>query len=550
MDISEILGEWLLLPEDETRLISPDGIVYFKELVDTMRQKYLTETHFGELEIPQGIRDIPPQLRHLYTMVIRSAPYGLGHTRIGDAIKEWAEVMGFNTVDHYISEAEHDPPTPKYSDFIQVMYRWFVMASLEKAVAKGMCPPDVFEGLSMPISESIFEKIAKGIHFAIGHKQMMEVSLGSASFDSSALTETLKKITRTLFTAEQAGFLRRLSDLYGPRVVNILMHPFFATVMPKSAIGLLAGTDSILIPDWYDKPHSPQFELYLETEVGADILRRFFNIHPGENDPFHPTGGFPAPLSAGNVMEFTKERHTEAENGTPPVIFIPASGIAPVQEYPIINTLNELQSQLSQNQVRILIQCGYGYMGEKLYQKISAFIQKLPAESRNNILLHLSHHPQDASRFFSLVSRSRAPLILMVKGSEMARLAHQLNIPLIATGAVGRHEIFNIYICLLNGLPVYMLPEVYDQYVDELKSVLSAEQFEQAKPLLKKIRIGQLSEGLERSITYYKEDKVVPARRTVAMELVETAVGIADKKHGPLPDLPPDSSGKNEAIKS
>lgn len=206
---------------------------------------------------------------------------------------------------------------------------------------------------------------------------------------------------------------------------------------------------------------------YLEAPEAINKLKKRAMLE--ELEDTYATGGFPSPLSVFKRNGLSQKRTENLKKGVPLTIVGTASGIAPAQEESFVNFMQMSVGKIKKGELRMIFQCGAEEGGAiHVYNRLLNEAKLLGIEDK--VVLHVGKDPQAALDFFEALSWSETPMALLVKGSEMARIAYSLNIPLIPTGAIGDHEIWNLVLAL-RGQPgfVNFLPEVAEALKENIK---------------------------------------------------------------------------------
>lgn len=231
------------------------------------------------------------------------------------------------------------------------------------------------------------------------------------------------------------------------------------------------------------------------------------------------TNGFPSPMAMFHTSKISSQRSLNIKSGQIPVLILTASAVAAVQLNSFRQIIKDCAELLAQDKLRIIVQAGCGQLGKIVFDQLNLLINNLP-HIRKNILLHLGNNADSAIDLFEAVAWGETPLILGVKGSEMCRMAVALNLPLIPTGAIGRHEFFNIYYSLLQGAPIYLLPSVQKSLEENLPQLLSTDEWEVIKPLIKNAACPDFPSAISKAQEYIRQGSVVPTNWRASLEIL------------------------------
>ena len=248
---------------------------------------------------------------------------------------------------------------------------------------------------------------------------------------------------------------------------HLAVYPIINLLMPMAKT-VTVGTDSVLEPSGW----LPHRRLMVETEVAKEIMHKVWGKRYDKNVTV--TGGFPAPVKGLMLSQYLGEKRAEKlMGGEPLTVLLPASGVATAQLAAFKVVIGELAVALDEGKVRVVVQCGTNTLGEIVKGELTEQIKELETEFPKiweNIVLHHSEKTMGALDFFEVLAGSKMPMVMAVKGSEMARMAVALGIPHIALGTIGDHEKWNVIWSAIQGAPVFIVHSSYSQVKEFIKS--------------------------------------------------------------------------------
>ncbi|OGK58045.1 hypothetical protein A3H86_00880 [Candidatus Roizmanbacteria bacterium RIFCSPLOWO2_02_FULL_41_9] len=514
----DIRGALMKLGCDYARWLGEDSRLG-KPYLDQLRKDLLHGAYLGEVPIPESLYD--SQKNALTQIIGHTLPNGLGHARVEAAIAFAAKILGFQTDVNRVGELDYqEAPTPKTSEFEKALFDKYANESLKEAEAKGMVTDlEKFkEGryAYTPLIETLRRIFPRQYHDLLHGRQS----------NSKEEINRLRRLAKILFGKEYRQYLRSLaSNPSINKVTHIIPHPFFIPLIPEEFNAVVVTTDAIVASDWYTDAHP----LFIESKTGKRKLIEFWG--DGAADNVTVLEGFPALTGVYRVEELTKRRQNALENsqGLKPMLVLTASGIAPVQLSAFKKTVKSSLELIRAEDMSIVIQAGYGKLGKIAFDQLKKYIDELEVNDSSligKILVHWAPESAGAVDFFEVMSHSLAPLVLNVKGSEMARMAASINIPFIPTGVVGVQEIYNLYTSLLpeSAAPVFLIPEVYDQLERELRKLLTQAEFTEIESALKEAKCDDFETAFNRSLEYIKSGEITPRDRSAVLQILSAAV--------------------------
>ncbi len=268
----------------------------------------------------------------------------------------------------------------------------------------------------------------------------------------------------------------------------------------------------------------PEPSLIVETDFAK---KKIVKAWKGKyQDNIHVSHGFPAPVKGLlQIDELALARKETIENNQPLVLVLPGSGVATAQLESFGRMITQTAQQVSEGKLKIVVQAGAEYLGEKVFESLSTLVNDLDVRYGNikeNVLIHRGKTTEAALDFFEILSGSFLPLVLAVKGSEMSRIAVQLGIPHIATGTIGEHEKWNVIVAALAGAAVMIMPSAYFQCRDLIESSnFPREWYLETRAALDRNYCDDITVALERSRQAIVDGVRADANREMMFETIE-----------------------------
>lgn len=514
---------------------------------------------FGEVDLPRGL--MPSQDGKQEAMhYIYSAFFGFGHERpsrvfywILKILGEKAEIKFFGERFKNLSSFSHGIITAGVENYID--------ASNAAALAQGMTDKETAvafkrkENFYSFVLDNALALSSGKLRLTPAERNDMLLGIGGVPTREKIRSQAL--ILTAIFGQDIVELLAKA----GPDAQHIVVHPLIGMILgelrneekidakqlklPRIAAQLLGvrvkslkrlaekkgieldklkaiaiGTDSILDVMW-KVPFPHGIPLAVETELAWQKLASFWGMATAQKIKI--MNGFPAPLASFKAQELTEAR---GKSSLIPVMILPASAVATAQSEIFRKTLIDCAELLEHNKLRIIVQAGCGVLGESVKANLSATVLELKNKYphlSDNVIIHAAQNADAAIDLFEAMSWSTAPLILRVKNSEMSRMAVGLNIPLLPTGAIGHHEIWNGAFSLLSRAPIFFMSDLCAKLARSLKGVLPRAKMREVMPLIRAAKCNNLSEAVERALAYIKEGKIAETNRAAALQILAMA---------------------------
>lgn len=492
IDSRETLVNWGF---PEANFLAEDGVlpkdVYLKHL---KKAGFKPESgYLGEVKIPDGL------LKKIRAGNIKAVTHemtmGLGHKRLARYFSWITGALGIKTYNVGTADKEkiRESRTPLLETIFEATLDRYRASSIDEAFKRGMISKELSDKCKFPFKAST---IPHRFFKLIAPEQYRKFMLGDTR--DSKPEDVAKR--QKLFEVLRKDYARALIGKTGENVIHFIFHPLLSALIPEGGRAVLIATDAVVAPDWYIRER--KFPLMVETPEAKELLDKFWKKEEGINVVV--TGGF-----MGTTAEYEAEKLTfeRKKSKLPPVLILPGSGVSPLQVVPFEETIEACASLLNEGKLRIFVQAGYGRLGKIAFDEISGFVDTLSKKYPNlksNVLVHLTPTALGAIDAVEVLSRGKAPIILNVKGGEMARVAVSDNIPYIPNGAVGIHEVYNIYLAIKQGAPVYLTQEVFDQLIKQVEEY-KIEDSDKVIGVLRSKLCGDFSNCLARAEKFYQD---------------------------------------------
>lgn len=189
----------------------------------------------------------------------------------------------------------------------------------------------------------------------------------------------------------------------------------------------------------------------------------------GEFAPNIKVASFVSPAYASMKAGYLADRAKEIlENGGTPVAIMPCSQVAPVMEHSYQSALIANQEDLRNGKLRAIIQCGDGWVGKPVFDRMSGLVKELGIE--DNVVLHLAEDPIEAVDLFETVTASPIAKYVDVKTSEISQMDTKMGLPHIVKKIIGLQEEHNAFEMLNINAAVVFLYDAYDRLIKFISS--------------------------------------------------------------------------------
>lgn len=428
-------------------------------------QKVLPEK-IGEVEIPPLLRTHG----HNISALLLSFNVGYGHLRPALALQNVIELLGGKARSAFLGGEENSIPHTGKTDFggykdlnrlLRGVGRWYRVTNLTTAHQQGMMDqPPTF---SNPDPE--YTQLAKTILGFVADREtfkkapekaiaevmtfLRERTRGQVWASSIALSLLFRRSLRTLI---QNSFHEERRKEKLVIATHGTIGEALGTIHPltKQRIGYVDANfqpDVCMFYDTYTQnPHT-----YTEKNETVEKWGMKQGFHNGEHARNTIVlDGYITPLSVFKREQLAETRRQALESGIPLTVVATASGNAPAQLGAFKDFIITNLPHFADKTLRMVVECGAEEGGGLIvHDQLHNLIKKYHLEE--SVVLHASKTPEASLQFFEAVSWAPVPIAMLVKASEMTRIAQALNVPLISTGALGPHELWNIAATLLDN---------------------------------------------------------------------------------------------------
>jgi|GEM_PF-1597372 len=420
---------------------------------------------------------------------------GMGHIRVAQVFRDILWLL--NQPVEMITlggGTNHFPPLiERLAKAVLALYE---QESLRKAVNSNMAPYTVLNHASCRNADQLMLKIL--LFITLGKQGSQDINALASAKSCAGVDETEEK-ARKLFKPLKPLISRLLKNYSQENARQLFLHPLFAKLWSlygenfSNSVATIATDSAALDEGWINK------NIRIFIEQMAVLMQSFQKTAETYQAEIILTAGFPAPpasLIAGSLAE---QRAESLARNSELTLVMTASGVPQAQQL-VFESIAKLA--LETKGTNLVIQCGYGTLGKELFSYFSNHFS-----GNDRVSLHWAEKISQAVDFFSALSFSEKPLLLVVKGSEMCRMAVSLGIPMLLTGAVGDHEVGNVLLSCMQSKPnIIILPNVYADLARQIQELFPAES-ESLLESLSQCKVNSFAEALEKAKDFISQGK-------------------------------------------